>query len=131
MRIKDRHGFSLVELLVVMIIIVILAAITAASFKVYIDKANRQADISEARAAVMALQTVCSEAYGEGIDCSGGLDTSVDGEALSAKSLRLAGMQNSGAGYVLAEISGGNKVERVEFRASSGDVVIWEEGEFY
>lgn len=61
---KKKRGFTLVEVIVVLIIIAILAAILLPSLTGYIDKANDKAAIAECRSAVIASQTLLSEAYG-------------------------------------------------------------------
>lgn len=62
----SRRGFTLVELIVVLVILAALAALLVPALTGYIDKANKQKVITEARAALTAAQTVVSEAYGRG-----------------------------------------------------------------
>ena len=62
-KLKDRKGFTLVELIVVLVILAILAALLIPALTGYIDKANKEKVISEAR---MAAQTEISEEYGNG-----------------------------------------------------------------
>ena len=57
-KLKDRKGFTLVELIVVLVILAILAA--------YIDKANKEKVVAETRSVAMAAQTIISETYGQG-----------------------------------------------------------------
>ena len=58
-------GFTLVELIVVMVILAILAALLIPGLTKYIDKANEQSAIVEARNIAVAAQTTCSEHYGK------------------------------------------------------------------
>ena len=60
---RDRAGFTLVELIVVLAILAILATLLIPTMTGYIDKANEEKIIAETRMAVMAAQTVVSENY--------------------------------------------------------------------
>ncbi|HPR24542.1 MAG TPA: prepilin-type N-terminal cleavage/methylation domain-containing protein [Bacillota bacterium] len=62
---KNRKGFTLVEVIVVLVILAILAAILIPSMVGWIDKANEKTVVAEARAALLACQTLASETYGE------------------------------------------------------------------
>lgn len=62
---KNKKGFTLVEVIVVLVILAILAAILVPTLIGYIDKANDKAVVAEARSAFMAAQTLASESYGE------------------------------------------------------------------
>lgn len=60
-----KKGFTLVEVLIVLIIITILASISIVAFNGYIDSANKKAAISECRNVLTSAQTVSSELYAE------------------------------------------------------------------
>lgn len=60
---KANKGFTLVEVIVVLVILAILAALLVPSLIGYIKKAEQQQVIAECRNAVMAAQTLYSEAY--------------------------------------------------------------------
>lgn len=61
---EKNRGFTLVELIVVIVILAILAAILVPALLGYIDKAKKQKIISEARDVWVASQAALTECYG-------------------------------------------------------------------
>lgn len=61
---KNRRGFTLVELIVVLVILAILASLLIPALTGYIDKAKRDQVVSETRMLHEAVQTAAGEAYG-------------------------------------------------------------------
>ena len=61
---KNRRGFTLVELIVVLVILAILASLLIPALTGYIDKARRDQVVAETRMLHEAVQTVAGEAYG-------------------------------------------------------------------
>lgn len=66
-KLKNRKGFTLVEVMVVLVILAILAAVLIPSLTGYIDRANEKAAVAECRSVVVAAQTVISETYAAGL----------------------------------------------------------------
>lgn len=63
---RSRGGFTLVEVLVVMVILAILAAVTVPTFTGYIDKAKEEVYLTEARLVSTGVQTYIIEQYAQG-----------------------------------------------------------------
>jgi prepilin-type N-terminal cleavage/methylation domain-containing protein len=63
---RNEKGFTLVEVIVVLIILGILAAIAVPALTGYIDKARDRMQAAEARDVAIAMRTVLNEAYAMG-----------------------------------------------------------------
>ncbi|SCX98796.1 prepilin-type N-terminal cleavage/methylation domain-containing protein [Lachnospiraceae bacterium XPB1003] len=65
---SKNKGFTLVELIVVLVILAILAAILVPTLLGYIDKARSEKDFATAQAVRVATQAQIDELYGKGDD---------------------------------------------------------------
>lgn len=66
LRKDNKKGFTLVEVIVVLVIIAILAAFLVPTLSGYIDSANEKKVVANARQAVIAAQTLAQEEYAKG-----------------------------------------------------------------
>lgn len=76
----NNKGFTLVELIVVLVILAILAALLIPSLTGYIDRARQESVVAETRMVVLAAQTVLSEEYGQTVFAEGQIVYPVDKE---------------------------------------------------
>lgn len=60
---RNKKGFTLVEVIVVLVILAILAAILVPSMVGWIDKAQQKTAVVEGRTILVAAQTIISENY--------------------------------------------------------------------
>ena len=70
----DEKGFTLVEMIVVLVIVAVLAAITIPALVKYIDKARDKQIIIDARDAYLAAETCFIERYAFGLSRSGAIE---------------------------------------------------------
>ena len=120
---KNKKGFTLVELIVVLVILAILAAILVPALSGYIDKANDRVILSEARAALMALQTIATEAYAAGVDFDTGIYTVAAAKTLSEVNGIISDVDVSGGkvqSFTYQAAAGGKSVDYVSPSAGFG-----------
>jgi type IV pilus assembly protein PilA len=112
-----KRGFTLVEVIVVLVILAILAAVAIPALTGYIDDANKKAVISQTRSAVVAAQTLVSNAYGEGADISN--QTTLEDEIVT-----IGGIQRLSGDTSIVSIAAitltGSAIQTIEVGTKSG-----------
>ena len=116
-KMKESKGFTLVELIVVLVILAILAAMLVPALTGYIDKANKEKVTAECRQVVMAAQTEASSLYGK---ANGGAITLTDTEKaqLAADIAKLSETK----GKFIATITTGGTVSSVIYQNAGWQV---------
>jgi prepilin-type N-terminal cleavage/methylation domain-containing protein len=110
-----NQGFTLVEVIVVMVILSILAALLVPSLTGYIAKAGDRAVVVEARALLMAAQTLASERY-----AAGGGGVTYD-EARALAELTGGGLQGGNA-FTVAD----GKVQSFTYISGNGSIAAYD-----
>ena len=119
-KLNNKKGITLVEVIVVLIIMAVLAGILVASYTGYIDTANDDKALVEARAVYLAASTYYNEAYA-GVYAPTTADVKVDSVAkLSEEDIcTLAGVDHTKV--TVGEITTENgKIKTMTYVATNG-----------
>lgn len=114
---KNKDGFTLVELIVVLVILAILIGMLVPSLTGYINKAHEKTALLECRQVVLAAQVEASSEYGKG-------NTAVSFDLAEIKEMA----EVPGTVDTVTAVDG--KVTYVRYISKRGIVVIYENGEY-
>ena len=122
----DDKGFTLVEMIVVLVIIAVLASAIVPSLTGYINRANKEKAVSETRSLVMAAQTVISDAY-----ANGSLDAILAQEAPDAiaEIRELAGFpqgEQDNTRHFVATVSGTGEIVKLEYLYADEEACVYD-----
>lgn len=131
----DNKGFTLVELIVVLVIIAILIGLGIYAFTGYIDRANKKKVIAECRQCVAAAQTTASEGYATGTPMTNGnamdeenrtaIEKLAEVEGLGEiTAIKLGTKENEGTGQE------NGVIKKLVWKSKTGYIVTYENGKY-
>ena len=138
-RSKSKKGFTLVELIVVLVILAILAAMLVPALTGYIDRAKKEKDYQAASVVYAAAQAVITEQYGLGTLQSGTTITLNQYKEADGRDsvLALAGVDNTRVtGFTFTYNSSTHIISSgsVDIKTGSGNAItyyLWSDGSWH
>lgn len=134
---KNKKGFTLVEVIVVLVILAILAAILVPRLTGWIDQAKDKTATGEGHLVLSALQAYASDAYGKGTLGSSGISGTLSGNQLTEVNNYLEGdieitENTSSKSSNLTDIAIGadGAVTAFTYQASNGNTIYYYDGGF-
>lgn len=118
---KNKKGFTLVEVIVVLVILAILAAILVPRLTGWIDESKNKTATGEAHLVLSALQAYASEEYSKGAIPDAGITTAAT--AITGAQPYLDGDINLTGNLTAVTIDKEGKVVSFTYKASNGNSV--------
>lgn len=125
-KLNTKDGFTLVEMLAVLVIMALLAAATIPSMTGFIRDTKRKAELSEARVVYIAAQAAVSEYAAMNEDAVPGELSSDSNHPIITSMNSL--INNDATGSYRITVNTDNRVTRVEYQGTHGTIVINESG---
>ena len=125
---KNQKGFTLVEIIAVLLILAILAAAAIPTMLGFVDEAKGKSEIANARAAFVAAQTIATETYVTTSGDQATKDTACETDITDAEVAKLTGIDSGDFTLVKTNaddlIVTAGKVTKITYEGKTHTVVI-------
>ena len=112
---KNKKGFTLVEIIVVLVILAIMAAVVVPSMLGFIDKAKQSEETANARAIMVSTQAIVSEEIAANGSCS---DATINGKSSEVATL-------SGCTFTDFSVTmSGDEISQIDYQTNDSNVTI-------